>query len=280
MKADRLAPWDLSRQAILSAHRISVVITSYNEGEELGQTLRSVIDNTHGLLEVIVVDDGSTDGSSDVAQAFGVRVIRHEERIGVAYSRDEASLAARGDIICYLDAHQRVGRHCLDECACIASERNVITSPDIRGFGRLTLRLRGADFQLCPKHSYFSANWRLRWGLNQLTAVTALRAPPYLIPRRLYPRIAWSQSLRSWGGSEASVSVKSFFSAIEIVHVRGPLARHRFQRAFSYDVTWEDMWRNQAIIARVCFDDATWFRHWLPNVFQAHLSRSARHSSI
>jgi hypothetical protein len=136
--------------------------------------------------------------------------------------------------------------------------------------------LRGADFQLCPKHSYFSANWRLRWGLNQLTAVTALRAPPYLIPRRLYPRIAWSQSLRSWGGSEASVSVKSFFSAIEIVHVRGPLARHRFQRAFSYDVTWEDMWRNQAIIARVCFDDATWFRHWLPNVFQAHLSRSAR----
>ncbi len=42
--------------------RLSVVITAYNEGEELGRTIESVRAHTEQSYEVIVVDDGSTDG--------------------------------------------------------------------------------------------------------------------------------------------------------------------------------------------------------------------------
>jgi len=70
--------------------------------------------------------------------------------------------------------------------------------------------------------------------------------------------------------------VKSFFMKISIVHFSGPLAQHRFQKEFSYSTTWDGVWRNQAIIARTCFDDATWFRYWLPRVFEPHLSDEAR----
>jgi hypothetical protein len=92
----------------------------------------------------------------------------------------------------------------------------------------------------------------------------------------MYGSVAWSRALRGWGASEASIVVKSFFMGIGILHIAGPLARHRFQRRFHYETTWDGVWRNQAIIARICFDDATWFQYWLPEVFEPHLTDESR----
>jgi glycosyltransferase involved in cell wall biosynthesis len=258
------------------APRISVIITVHNEGEELHRTLRSVTENTRGLVEIIVVDDGSQDSSCDGIASEKIRVIRHESRIGVAYSRDEASRAAHGDVFCYLDGHQRVNPECLDRCARTALESNAITCPDVRNYGLFGWRLYGANFKLCPKHGFFTCDWR-QWRIRRrISPVTGLRAPPYCIPKTHYSRVAWSESLKGWGASEASVGVRSFFSGVPILHVGGPLSLHRFRRRFSYETTWDGIWRNHAIIARVCFDERTWKRYWLPRVFEAHLTEAAR----
>lgn len=254
---------------------ISVVIATYNEGTEVRKTVDSVIANTRNLREVIVVDDGSDDGSCDSIATEPVRVIRHEDRLGVAPSRDEGSRAAQGDVLCYLDAHQRVSRDCLDLCARVAVERSAITCPDVRNFGLFGWRLHGAEFRLCPERGFFTGQWRQWWPTRRVSQVTGLRSPPYLVPRALYPCIAWSQSLRGWGASEASVVLKAFFLNLAIYHIWGPLARHQFRRRFPYETTWDGIWRNHAIIARICFDDATWQRHWLPRVFEPHLSSDA-----
>lgn len=255
---------------------VSVVITTHNEGAELARTIRSIVENTRSLAEVLIVDDGSDDGSCDAIANDHVRVIRHDRRVGVAFSRDEASRAARGDVICYLDAHQRVSPACLDRCAGVAVQRRAIVTPDIKDYGLLRWRLHGAEFQLCPKHGYFSAVWRQWFQRRGISRVTALRAPPYLIPRDLYTDVAWSANLQGWGASEASVVMKSFFMGIPILLYSGPLARHRFQKQFPYETTWEGVWRNQAIIARICFDERTWSRYWLRRVFEPHLSDEAR----
>lgn len=254
---------------------ISVIVTTYNEGPELARTLASVRRNTRFLHEVIVVDDGSQDGSCTAITDHCVRVIRHDRRIGVAFSRDEGSRAAGGNVLCYLDAHQRVGRGCLDRCAQVALDNLAIACPDLLGYEWLGWPLHGAEFELCPRQGYFSARWRQWFSPRGVSSVTGLRAPPYLIPRSLYSSVAWSRALRGWGASEASMVIKSFFMGIGILHLTGPVARHRFQRRSAYATTWEDMWRNQAIIARVCFDDATWFGHWLPALFAPHLSAQA-----
>jgi len=255
---------------------VSVVITTHNEGGELHRTLRSVIDNTRSLREVLVVDDGSDDGSCTHIPHDCVRVIRHETRIGVARSRDEGSRAASGNVLCYLDGHQRVSTGCLDRCAHVALSRQAIVCPDIKDYNFLGWRMHGADFQLCPENGYFSARWRQWFTLPGIRPVTALRAPPYLVPRALYPDVAWSNALRGWGASESSLVLKSFFLGIGILHFAGPLSHHRFQKQFPYATSWDDVWRNHAIIARVCFDDATWFGHWLPRVFQGHLTEDAQ----
>ncbi len=256
--------------------RISVVITTCDEGDELHRTVRSVVQNTRGLEEIIVVDDGSEDGSCEALTGDRVRVIRHQDRIGVAYSRDEGSRAARGNVLCYLDGHQRVSRGCLDCCAQLALEQGAITCPDIRDFGVLRWKLHGAQFQMCPQQGYFSARWRQWFQRRRISPVTGLRAPPYSVPRDVYRHIAWSRVLRGWGGSESSIVLKSFFMGVEILHVGGPLAHHRFQKAHNYTTPSDAIWRNQAIIARVCFDDVTWFRYWLPRVFDRHLTDEAR----
>jgi glycosyltransferase involved in cell wall biosynthesis len=256
--------------------RISVIVTSYNEGTELRRTLDSVRENTAQLEEIIVVDDGSGDGSSDRLEADGIHLIRHSSRMGIARSRNEGSRIARGNVLCYLDAHQRIGAGALDQCAKLALLENSITCPDVRDYGLLRWRLHGAEFRLCPERGYFTSTWRQWFQRRGVRQVSGLRAPPYLIPRCVYDDVAWSNCLQGWGASEASVALKAFFTGCRILHISGPIVRHQFQVTSGFSVSWEELYQNQAVIARICFSEEVWCRYWLPHVFDGHLSESAR----
>ncbi len=84
---------------------ISVVIPCFNGERFLAETLRSVLAQTKIPLEIIVVDDGSTDNSAVLAESFGsiVRVVRQENR-GLPATRNRGIGESRGDWIAFLDA--------------------------------------------------------------------------------------------------------------------------------------------------------------------------------
>ena len=83
---------------------ISVLIPVFNGARFLGAALDSVAAQTLVPLEIIVVDDGSTDGSADVAAARpSVRVVRQENR-GPGAARNRAFAESRGDYLAFLDA--------------------------------------------------------------------------------------------------------------------------------------------------------------------------------
>ncbi|SDS95673.1 Glycosyl transferase family 2 [Friedmanniella luteola] len=87
-----------------SAPRFSVVVPALDEAAHLGRTLRSLLgQQVDQPVEIIVVDNGSTDGTADVARAHGVRVL-HEPRRGVCAARQRGAEAARGAIIVSTDA--------------------------------------------------------------------------------------------------------------------------------------------------------------------------------
>ena len=88
---------------------LSVVIPAYNEEKYLRDCLQSCMDHApDSLLEIIVVDNASTDNTTAVAKSFpGVRVIS-EPRKGLTHARQCGLLAARGDLIAYIDADTRV----------------------------------------------------------------------------------------------------------------------------------------------------------------------------
>lgn len=86
---------------------ISVMIGVYNAAPYIGEAIESVLAQDYEPIELIVVDDGSTDGSGDVARAFpDVRVIRQENG-GNGAARNRAVEAASGVLYAFLDADDR-----------------------------------------------------------------------------------------------------------------------------------------------------------------------------
>lgn len=88
--------------------RFSVVVPLYNKEEYVSRTVRSIFAQTFQDYELIVVDDGSTDGSFEMVQKEleghkESRVVR-QDNAGVAVARNHGAQLARGEYICFLDS--------------------------------------------------------------------------------------------------------------------------------------------------------------------------------
>lgn len=82
---------------------VSVVIPAYNAERFIGEAIRSVQAQAHAPIEVIVVDDGSADGTLDIAMRMGIVAISLPHS-GVSHARNHGSNLSRGDWIAFLDA--------------------------------------------------------------------------------------------------------------------------------------------------------------------------------
>jgi glycosyltransferase involved in cell wall biosynthesis len=87
---------------------VSVVIPCFNAGSTLARTLNSVTQQSYPRLEIIIVDDGSTDSSRQVATLFAdqddrIRILEQDNR-GVAAARNRAIAEASGNLIAPIDA--------------------------------------------------------------------------------------------------------------------------------------------------------------------------------
>lgn len=87
----------------LALHSVSVIIPAYNEAEYISECLQTLETQTLIPLEVIVVDDGSTDETAKIAESFGATIIHIEHR-GPGYARNVGAESAKGEILAFLDA--------------------------------------------------------------------------------------------------------------------------------------------------------------------------------
>ena len=84
--------------------RISVIIPTYNAERYIQQTIDSVLNQSFSDLEVVVVDDGSTDRTCELVEAYPQRVRLFRQRNqGVCRARNHGLSHARGEFICFLD---------------------------------------------------------------------------------------------------------------------------------------------------------------------------------
>jgi glycosyltransferase involved in cell wall biosynthesis len=88
---------------VVDPPKVSVVVPAFNEAEAIGPTVTGLYQG-HAWLEVIVVDDGSTDETGERARAAGARVIRHPYNKGNGAAVKTGIRAASGDYVLLIDA--------------------------------------------------------------------------------------------------------------------------------------------------------------------------------
>jgi hypothetical protein len=95
--------------ALTAAPKATVVIAAYNAASTLSECLSSIRELNYPDYETVVVDDGSTDATSEIANQSGVRTIRVEHQ-GLAAARNTGVDAASGEVVAFIDADARADR--------------------------------------------------------------------------------------------------------------------------------------------------------------------------
>lgn len=128
------------------SNRITIVIAAYNQAEYLEDCIESAYDQTLAPHEIIVVNDGSTDNTREIAERYmfkefphiesPVRVINQVNK-GLSSARNTGIMNAAGDYILFLDSDDILLNNCLEKITMSINETNAdIVAPSFKEFGK------------------------------------------------------------------------------------------------------------------------------------------------
>ncbi len=100
---------------------VSIVIPNYNYGHFIRQTMESAVHQTYSNVEIIVVDDGSTDNSIAIVQEYvnqykNVTLYKNEKNLGVVENHNRAIALSKGTYICVLSSDDYLDIRFVEEC--------------------------------------------------------------------------------------------------------------------------------------------------------------------
>jgi GT2 family glycosyltransferase len=237
-----------------SSFDLSVVIPALNEGDNLRRTIAGLEGNLPAMSEIIVVDDGSSDGCSDFLR--GSRLVHLLEpeapgrRLGVSGARNRGARAASGGVLVFLDAHCDVVPNWtvpLVEAArdpavgAAAPGISVMGRPELRGFG---LRFRDAAL-----------------GVEWLPPpdgppdVPLLPGACFAIRREVFElEEGFDPGFTRWGSEDCELSIRLWTDGYDLRVVPEVTVAHLFRESHPYAVDWTIVLHNQLRLAVVHFD--------------------------
>jgi len=251
--------------AIISQRKLSLIITAHNEGDEVLLTCEDALERAGCQLEVIVVDDASTDGSCDHLPA-PVKVIRRSERVGVASSRNLGVLAATGEVLTFWDGHMRAAAGTLDTLAdaAMSEKDDAIFFPGMKPLYHPTRE----PLQLC-RWKFDNGRLHTVWTRSLTKAPFAdtpgFVAPGWALTRRTWDRLGpWPDALRGWGSTEVCKSIQAWLCGVRVIAMRDAVVYHRFRGAIPYSVSHGEVMTNAWLVARILFDQETFQNVLMP----------------
>ena len=90
--------------------KVTVFIPAYNREKYIGEAIESILAQSYTNFELLLIDDGSTDGTLDIMHSFSdsrLRIMRNETNLGIPRTRNKGIENARGEFIAMLDSDDR-----------------------------------------------------------------------------------------------------------------------------------------------------------------------------
>jgi glycosyltransferase involved in cell wall biosynthesis len=219
---------------------VSVIIPTYNCTELLPQALRSVL--SQGLpiedVEVIVVDDGSSDDVAAALAPFGeVVTLVRQTNAGPAAARNRGVAAARGLFVTFLDADDYWLAGCLQAMLALAArDANALVTVDLY-YETNGIRDTQSVFQRGRLDTFFelAAQAQYRRALEG-----GLFSYMTLMPRRLFDELGGFDPALHFG-EDYDLSLRALARGIPVRAVREPLAVYRYLRAGASTTIWSSV---------------------------------------
>ena len=252
---------------------VSVIIASRQEGSEIRETVQSAADAATGPLEIIVVDDGSTDGSCDgltelSRPGVAVHVVRAERSLGAGRARNVGFGMAVGRVLVSCDAHMRFPRGIWHTIGRFALDRQAITCPSISSmFGGV----QGTGADLCyHREGKIGMNYHRAKGEDPEPITNPIGAC-YFIPREIYEALGRYPAVSGvWGYEEVALGTWAWLHAVPCYTYPAYTVHHLYRSESNKDapgVPWgepptPDLWLNIGEAHLALFDPETYQGVW------------------
>jgi GT2 family glycosyltransferase len=260
----RSRPRAETKAAAADVPRISVVVVSLNEGDYLRRTVASLMASMPADSEIIVVDDGSTDGSADFLGEPRQRLtfLRSSKRLGAPAARNWGAGHARGKFLVFSDAHVAVPRDWVDPIA------DALAHPDVGAIMPAMRAMRNYDdyaesaAQSSKEARGFGLKWRdaalgVSWlGPREREAypVPLLGAAFLGMRRNLFAAIGgFDMGFEFWGSEDAELSFRLWTLGYECRVVPQVDVAHSFRSERPYVLSWESVLYNKLRLATIHF---------------------------
>ena len=212
---------------------LSVIVVSHNEGEYLRRTVESLISDLPSDGEIVVVDDGSTDGSSDGLKKISdrVKVYRPRKRLGAAAARNFGAHRASGENLLFSDAHVEALSNWAEPLS------KALTRPSAGAVGPMLTSM------LHPRAKGYGLRF-IDAGLN-IDWLTLQRQTPYPVPllggfflamrREVFEAIGgWDEGMVVWGMEDLELNVRLWTFGYKCLLVPGVDIAHLDREADTY----------------------------------------------
>jgi glycosyltransferase involved in cell wall biosynthesis len=240
------------------ALEISVILPATNESVMLQRTVEQFVATLPAKGEVIVVDNGSTDGCADFlaeGRRENVRFIRSTEPLGVSAARNRGLAAARGEVVVFSDAHMDVPERWWEPLVRTLNLSDVgpnvgVVAPSIGVMGQPELAAS------CGQR-IAETSLRLEW-------LPLKSAEPYPVPtlgggfmamrRETLERAgAFDDGMPQWGSEDLELCVRYWLLGYEVWVVPEVTVLHYFRKARPYGIQWHLLTHNVLRVALLHF---------------------------
>jgi glycosyltransferase involved in cell wall biosynthesis len=202
--------------------RVSVVIPAFDEEAFIAEAIESVLSQTYGNVETIVVDDGSTDRTAEIASGYDEVKLVKQENGGLSNARNSGVRASSGELLAFLDSDDEMLPDRLE-----IQVRHLLAGPTFGCvLGSQELRVEeGAELPFWAQGTQ-SPMFSTR-GVFDITDTPDLYPVSVLLSRELFDRIGGFDESLLKGGEDADLIMRLNEAGVEMALLKDKLVRRR-----------------------------------------------------